>query len=291
MIPVGALVVAVFPFLPFIPFSVQGDAVTAAFYLVVTLSLVLLTGWVGQISLAQAEFVGVGAFFTSMLARRFGIPFPISFLFAAALGGVIAAALGLVALRIRGLYLAVATLVFATMADNFLLSGNWWGNAAGTASIQLRGIGNPKGLPYFDPNDIHLVYLLFVGLAAAALYALANLRESKTGRAFFAIRGSEVAAASLGIDVARYKLLAFLISGVLAGAAGNLYIVYLRSVEPDFAGIIDGAKLEAFQGGGFRKAGDVGTGHHGLGIRMAKPAGDPLSKSDGHGLLLISKKA
>jgi ABC-type branched-subunit amino acid transport system ATPase component/branched-subunit amino acid ABC-type transport system permease component len=227
----AAVAVAAFPFLPFVPFSFLGDATLAAFYLLAALSVVLLTGWVGQISLAQAEFVGVGAFFTAILANKLGIQFPISFFLAAALGGLIAAALGIVALRVRGLYLAVATLVFAGMADNFLFNAEWFGGNGGVADILPSAIGNRGGLPYFDLTEIRLVYLLMVAIAAGCVYALANLREGKSGRAFFAIRGSEVAAASLGIDVARYKLFAFLIAGALAGAAGNLYMINLRSVD------------------------------------------------------------
>ena len=233
-----ALLVGVFPFLPFVPFSVLGDATLAAFYLVVALSLVLLTGWVGQISLAQAEFVGVGAFFTAVVANRFGVGFPWSFFLAVLAAGAVAAALGLVALRVRGLYLAVATLVFAAMADNFLFNQDWFGVSGGSASVKLAAIGNPQALPRFDLNDIHLVYLLFAAFAGFCLYALSHLRESKTGRAMFAVRGSEVAAASLGIDVTRYKLLAFLLAGMIAGGAGNLYIVYLRSVVPDSFNIL-----------------------------------------------------
>ncbi|HEX6489041.1 MAG TPA: ATP-binding cassette domain-containing protein [Candidatus Dormibacteraeota bacterium] len=235
---VFALVVVVLPFLPFVPFSVLGDATLAAFYLVVALSLVLLTGWVGQISLAQAEFVGIGAFFTAVLANRWHIGFPWSFALAVVAAGAVAAALGLVALRVRGLYLAVATLVFAAMADNFLFNQSWFGIEGGSAGIRLGIIGNPNALPRFDLNDVHLVYLLFAAFAVFCLYALAHLRESKTGRAMFAVRGSEVAAASLGIDVTRYKLMAFLLAGMIAGGAGNLYIVYLRSVVPDSFNIL-----------------------------------------------------
>jgi ABC-type branched-subunit amino acid transport system ATPase component/ABC-type branched-subunit amino acid transport system permease subunit len=235
---IAVVLVVIFPFLPFVPFSIVGDAVFAAFYVIVALSLVLLTGWVGQISLAQAELVGVGAFVTAVMTNTFHISFPLNFVVAAASGGLIAAALGMVALRVRGLYLAVATLVFAAMADNFLFNSPWMGVEGGAASIQLSGVGDPHTIPYFDFNNIRLIYLLFVALAATCIYALANLRESRTGRAFFAVRGSEVAAASLGINVTRYKLLAFLMAGIMAGAAGNLYIVYLRTVVPDSFNIL-----------------------------------------------------
>ncbi|HEV3231638.1 MAG TPA: branched-chain amino acid ABC transporter ATP-binding protein/permease, partial [Candidatus Dormibacteraeota bacterium] len=191
-----------------------------------------------QISLAQAELVGVGAFATAVMTNRFHIPFPVNFLLASLVGGLVAAALGMVALRVRGLYLAVATLVFAAMADNFLFNAPWMGVEGGAASIQVAALGSAKALPYFDFNDVRLIYFIFVAVAATGIYGLANLRESRTGRAFFAVRGSEVAAASLGINVTRYKLLAFLLAGMIAGAAGNLYIVYLRTVVPDSFNIL-----------------------------------------------------
>jgi sulfate-transporting ATPase len=233
-----ALVLAVFPFLPFVGFALVSDVALASFYLIVALSIVLLTGWVGQISLAQAAFVGVGAFFTSVIANKLHVPFPINFVFAVALAAGIAGLLGVVALRVRGLYLAVATLVFAWMADSFLFKADWFGYVGGSADVHLGGIGDPRALPYFDLSEAKLIYFLFIAVAAGCLYGLANLRESKTGRAFFAVRGSEVAAASLGIDVTRYKLLAFLIAGGMAGAAGNLFIVFNRSVVPEAFSII-----------------------------------------------------
>jgi ABC-type branched-subunit amino acid transport system ATPase component/branched-subunit amino acid ABC-type transport system permease component len=232
-----ALGVAVLPFLP-IPFSVLGDATLACFFLCVALSVVLLTGWVGQISLAQAEFVGIGAFVTALLANNAHIPFPASLPIAMAAGGLVAALLGIVALRVRGLYLAVATLVFAWMADTFLFNQSWFGITSGAADIVLKPLGRSGSLPYFDFNDLRQVYLVLAAFAATVIYAMANVRESKTGRAFFAVRGSEVAAASLGIDVTRVKLLAFLGAGSIAGGAGCLYMVYLRSVTPDSVNIL-----------------------------------------------------
>lgn len=229
---VVGLAIVVFPFLP-VPYSILGDATLACFFVVAALSVVLLTGWVGQISLAQAEFIGVGAFFTALLTNRLHIGFPLNLPIAMAVAAAAAAGLGIVALRVRGLYLAVATLVFAWTADTWLFNQSWMGVEGGSASVRLHPLGNRHYLPYFDFNNITLVFLLFAALAGVVIYALANLRESKTGRALFAIRGSELAAASLAINVTRYKLLAFLLSGAIAGAAGNLYMVYYGAITPD----------------------------------------------------------
>jgi ABC-type branched-subunit amino acid transport system ATPase component/branched-subunit amino acid ABC-type transport system permease component len=228
-----AIMLVLVPFLPFIPFSVVGDFINAWYYALAALSIVLLTGWVGQISLAQASLVGVGAFVTALATTRWHVPFPVSLLFGAAAGGVVAAFLGAVALRVRGLYLAIATLVFAWMADDYLFNQSWLGIIGGSADAHIPPIGTQGAIPYFDfASSQKLMYLLFLAAAAVVMYVLANLRESKTGRAFFAVRGSEVAAASLGIAVARYKLLAFAVAGVIAGVAGSLAAVYQESVSP-----------------------------------------------------------
>jgi ABC-type branched-subunit amino acid transport system ATPase component/ABC-type branched-subunit amino acid transport system permease subunit len=214
------------------PLSLLGDAIQACIILVVTVSLVLLTGWVGQISLAQATFVGIGAFSTGILSRNFGVPFPLNLLGAGLVAGGGAALLGVVALRVRGLYLAVATLIFAWMADEYLFNASWLVGVGGSSSVKGTVIGRTDAIPRFDLSDRRALYYVVLAAAAAALYIAANLRDSKTGRALFAVRGSEMAAASLGIDVTRYKLLAFAISGFFAGVAGNLIMTGQRSAVP-----------------------------------------------------------
>jgi ABC-type branched-subunit amino acid transport system ATPase component/ABC-type branched-subunit amino acid transport system permease subunit len=214
------------------PFSLIGDAIQACQILIVTVSLVLLIGWVGQISLAQAAFVGVGAFSTGVLSRSLHLPFPVSLLAAGAISAAVAAGVGVIALRVRGLYLAVATLIFGWMADEYLFRSAWFAGIGGSSIISASRIGRPGAVPYFNLSDRRTFYYVALAVAIGALYAAANLRDSRTGRAFFAVRGSEIAAASLGIDVRRYKLLAFAISGFLAGAAGNLFIIGQRTATP-----------------------------------------------------------
>jgi ABC-type branched-subunit amino acid transport system ATPase component/ABC-type branched-subunit amino acid transport system permease subunit len=227
-----SILLVLFPFLPFVPFSLVGDAILVGYYVLAAVSIVLLTGWVGQISLAQAELIGVGSFISALVMGRWHIPFPISLFIAAAAGGLVAALLGGVALRVRGLYLAVATLVFAWMADSYLFHQEWFGIVGGSAQATAPDLGTPGTLPYFDFSSPTLVYLVVLAVVVWVVYCVANLADSKTGRALFALRGSEVAAASLGINVTRYKLLAFVTSGAIAGMAGNLILLYQRSVDP-----------------------------------------------------------
>ena len=213
-------------------FVLLGDANVALVYAIVASSLVLLTGWVGQISLAQASFVGIGAFTTALVARNLSLGFPLSMLVGAAAAAAAATLLGVVALRVRGLLLAVATLIFAWMCDTYLFLSPWFTGGGGSVSVESIPAGTEGAFPYFDFSNRRTFYYVALAVAAAVLFALSNLRDSKTGRAFFALSGSEVAAASVGVDVTRYKLLAFALSGFVAGIAGNLTAVYQGALNP-----------------------------------------------------------
>jgi sulfate-transporting ATPase len=217
---------------PLNTFSILGDAILAGQYFLVAASIVMLTGWVGQISLAQATFVGIGGFGSALLSRRFGISFPFSFPVAAALGAGASALLGVVALRVRGLYLAVATLIFAWMADAYLFIVPWFAGVGGSATAHAPALGKKGTFPYFDFTDRRTFYYVMLAICAAAMFGLLSLRDSKTGRAFFAVRGSEAAAASLGIDIVKYKLLAFAVAGGIAGMAGNLLLAHQVTIVP-----------------------------------------------------------
>ncbi len=238
---VGIWLIAYFPWLPgwplnevlpSIPFAWVVDANLAGRYALIAFSLVILTGWVGQISLGHAAFVGIGAFTTGLLSQNWNIPFPVSLPIVAIIAAGAASILGVVALRVRGLYLAVATLIFAWVADAYLFSASWFVGEGSARSLANRTIGHPEGLTRFDLSNPRVLYLVMVAAVIAAWLLARNLKHSKTGRAFFAIRGSEMAAVSLGIDVMKYKLLAFALSGALAGIAGNLMMVELRAVSP-----------------------------------------------------------
>jgi sulfate-transporting ATPase len=215
-----------------VPFSVLGSSLLALEYAVVALSLVVLSGWVGQISLAQATFVGIGALVTGLIARDVGIGFPFDVVVGVLAAAVAATVLGAVALRIRGLYLAVATLIFAWMGDAFLFPSPWLGASGGSSTIPNQRIGHPGGLVSIDLTSRRVVFLVFLAIIAIVVLALSNLRDTRVGRAFFAIRGSEVAAASLGVHVTRYKLYAFALAGALAGLGGGMLIVDQRTVVP-----------------------------------------------------------
>ena len=227
---VGVAFLVLLPVL--VPNSVIGSGLRAMQFTIIAVSLVLLIGWVGQISLAQATFVGLGAFVTALIGREIGLGFPFTALFGAAAGMAAAVVLGAVALRVRGLYLAVATLIFAWMGQEYLFRASWLGVAGGSSRLPNQVIGTPGSVPSFDLTNRIVLYYVFLAVVAAVLLATANLRDTRTGRAFFAVRGSEMAAASLGIDVMRTKLVAFAVSGGLAGLAGTLVALEQRVVVP-----------------------------------------------------------
>ena len=176
--------------------------------------------------------VGIGAFVAANATRNFGVHFPFTLLVGLAAGAGMAMLIGVVALRVRGLYLAVATLIFAYVCDQYLFSQPWLVQSQSGTSIPAEVIGTKGSLPFFDLADAHIFYFIALAVGTAAVYALANLRDSRIGRAFSAIRGSEVAAASLGINVGMFKLLGFACAGALAGLGGALTLAARQTVSP-----------------------------------------------------------
>lgn len=189
----------------------------AAIFAIAVLSLNLLTGYAGQISLGHGAFLGVGAFTTGYLTWWWGFPFITGFIASALLGGLLAFIVGLPALRIRGLYLAASTLGFGVVMEKMVFNQQeLTGGQAGT-TVPVPKMGSFEFLLKGDFFVICFAVLVCVWLFDRIIVA------SKVGRAFFAIREDEDVAASFGVDVSRYKLLAFVISGVIAGIAGSLY--------------------------------------------------------------------
>jgi ABC-type branched-subunit amino acid transport system ATPase component/ABC-type branched-subunit amino acid transport system permease subunit len=223
----------VWPLMPRVPYDVLNTAILACEYSVIALSVVLLIGMVGQISLCQAALVGMGAFTSALATNDLQVHFPFTLIVGTVFGALTAAVIGVVALRVRGLYLAVATLIFGYLCDQYLFGQTWLVQNRSGTSIPFETIGKPGTIPSFDLADAHVFYYVALGIAALSLYGLANLRDSRLGRAFAAVRGSEVAAASLGINVVRTKLLGFACAGGLAGLGGALTLAANRTVAPD----------------------------------------------------------
>jgi len=195
------------------------------------LGLNILTGYAGQLSLGTAAFMAVGAFMAyNAVLRVPGMPI----LGAFAIGGLCAAAVGVVfglpSLRIKGFYLAVATLAcqfFVLWAINRI---GWLSNHSSSGVITAQSI-RIFGYELASPAE---KYLLTLGIVAVMALAAKNLMRSETGRAFMAVRDMDVAASVVGIPIMRTKLLAFAISSFYCGVAGALYAyTYLGTVEPE----------------------------------------------------------
>jgi branched-chain amino acid transport system permease protein len=209
-----AVVVALVIFSPSLVPSNQARWVSLAFiYVIIGLSVNILMGYAGQISLGHDAFVGVGAFTSALIVSKANQPFLIALVVSGATGAVSAILLGFVALRLKGLYLALITLAYGAIAT---------GSIFATSAITGGGAGAEAPPPPGFTTDRAYAYLCLIVLAAL-YYVDWRLVKSKVGRAIFAIRENELAAASFGISVTGYKLLAFVLSGIFAGIAGSLF--------------------------------------------------------------------
>jgi ABC-type branched-subunit amino acid transport system permease subunit len=191
----------------------------------VCLSLVVLTGFVGQVSLAQAAFAGVGGFMLAKLLDAAGVPFPLGLLYAGLVTVPIGMLVALPALRVRGINLAIITLGAGVALDAFVFrSEQVSGGLAGVAVPAPRLFGLDLGINGATAADYPRLAFGFVAVATFAILAVVvvNLRRSPTGSHFLAVRANERAASAIGINVAATKVLAFGLSAFIAGAAGGL---------------------------------------------------------------------
>lgn len=195
---------------------------------IIVLSIVVLTGYIGQVSLAQAVFAGVGGFIVGKVAMETAIPFPLTLLLGAAGATVLGVLVAVPAIRIRGTQLAVVTMALGVAIGTLLFSNRWFIGDTGALPIEppeLMGfdLAANRGA---DFNRWEFGLLLLAVTVASALFVV-NLRRSTTGRQFLAVRANEAAAAAAGINVPRAKLLAFAISSFIAGV-GGVMLAYMR---------------------------------------------------------------
>ncbi len=191
------------------------------------LGLNILTGYTGLISLGHAAFMGIGAYTAAILSSKAGFPFvaalPLAGLMAAATGAVV----GIPTLRLKGLYLVVTTLAFQFITEHIIY--HWE-----SLTLSDRGITLPSpalfGYKLDTYESFYYVILLFV--AATAMFTK-NLSMGRTGRALVAIRDRDIAAEIIGVHLARYKILAFVISSFIAGLSGALYAYLVGLIGPD----------------------------------------------------------
>jgi branched-chain amino acid transport system permease protein len=220
LVAAGIVLAATLPW--FFDFSIQGLATTAACTAILGLSLVVLTGMVGQVSFCQFSFAALGAFTVGSLVVGHGVSFWLAALLGTVFAGVGGVLVGIPALRLRGLLLAVLTVAVALFVDVSLLApGTWDGFTGGSAG--WTNIPHPAILGH--DLDTYQLYLVTLGVFLVAALLVWNLRNGKTGRVLRAVRDSEVASATLGLNVAGWKLTAFGVSAAMAGLGGALLAV------------------------------------------------------------------
>ncbi|HET6801771.1 MAG TPA: branched-chain amino acid ABC transporter permease [Casimicrobiaceae bacterium] len=233
LIAVWALVVVAFVLVPLVatPYIVTGILIPFLILSLAALGLNILTGYAGQLSLGTAAFMAVGAFASfNFILRIPGIPVLLAF----AGGGVIAALVGMVfglpSLRIRGFYLAVATLAAQFFILWFLTKVGWVTNYNPSGVITAQQVVI-LGHAFTTPID---KYLLVLGIVAVMALAAKNMTRGNVGRSWMAVRDMDVAAEVIGIRLMRAKLLAFAVSSFYCGVAGALFAyAYLGTVEPE----------------------------------------------------------
>ena len=208
-------------------------------YAIIGLSLVVLTGWAGQISLGQVAFVAIGGAVSSKLTSTWNVDLSASLLAAAVVGGVAAFIVGLPALRLRGLYLAVTTLVFAMSVTSWLLNDRFFSWVPGAKRVK-----RPPLLGRLDVETSTRYYVYVLIVLGVVMMAMKGIRRSRTGRAILALRDNERAAQSYALSAVRTKLTAFTISGAIAGVAGGLYTHLNHSFDLSSYGV--GESLEVF---------------------------------------------
>lgn len=192
-----------------------------------TTGLNILTGYTGLISLGQAGFMGVGAYTVAWLSQNTGLPFPVTLLAAGLLAAAVGVLVGLPSLRVKGLYLAIATLA-ASVFLHFIFA-EWEPVTGGMEGLSLE----PAHLLGLEFRSDFAMYFIIVPVAVLALLAARNLFRTRVGRAFIAIRDRDISAEILGIPLLQYKLMSFALSSFYAGVAGGLFAYFYRVVTPE----------------------------------------------------------
>ena len=219
----------------------RGAIITSLIGIVLALSLVVLTGFGGQTSLAQMAFAGVAGFTLSKLAIEWNVPFPIAPIGAALVAMVFGVLVGLPALRVRGTNLAIITLAGGVAITEFVFKNPKYVGDASTGGAQVP---NPKlfgwdfGLILGDQASRPIFGIFLVVVASLLALAVANIRRSSSGRQMLAARSNERAASAAGIDVARVKLQVFAVSSFIAGIGGCMIAYRFGSVSDSSFGTI-----------------------------------------------------
>jgi branched-chain amino acid transport system permease protein len=231
-----ALAIAVIVVLPFVFTDTywRTNLTVCAINVLLAIGLDFILGYAGQLNLGHSAFYGLGAYVSTLLIVKLGIPFWIAFVAGVAFAGIAGTFLSLFAVRLRGHYLAIASLGFAVIVHQILL--NWISLTQGPLGIY--GIAPPpaiviSGVMIADFRNLAAFFYLVAGFAFLSYILLSQLVRSPIGETLTAIREDEVSAASLGINGAAWKVFAFGVGSAVAGAAGCFYASFVGTLVPD----------------------------------------------------------
>jgi branched-chain amino acid transport system permease protein len=229
----AALVIAILPLI-FRDAYWRTNLVVCALNVMLAIGLDFVVGYAGQLNLGQSAFYGLGAYASTLLITRAGVPFWAAFAAGTLLAGAAGMLLSIFAVRLRGHYLAIASLGFSVITYQILL--NWISLTQGPLGIYAipppPALAFP-GLPPVDFGNLANLFYLVAGCALLSYVLLDRLVRSPIGDTLTAIREDEVSAASLGIDTRAWKVFAFGVGSSLAGAAGCFYASFVGTLVPD----------------------------------------------------------
>ncbi|MGB8135487.1 MAG: branched-chain amino acid ABC transporter permease [Pseudolabrys sp.] len=230
------LAIAVIVVLPFVFTDTywRTNLTVCAINVLLAIGLDFILGYAGQLNLGHSAFYGLGAYVSTLLIVKLGIPFWVAFIAGVAFAGIAGTFLSLFAVRLRGHYLAIASLGFAVIVHQILL--NWISLTQGPLGIY--GIAPPPaivigGVAIADFRNLAAFFYLVAGFAFLSYILLSQLVRSPIGETLTAIREDEVSAASLGINGAAWKVFAFGVGSAVAGAAGCFYASFVGTLVPD----------------------------------------------------------
>ena len=212
----------------------QTNLIVCAINVLLAIGLDFVLGYAGQLNLGQSAFYGIGAYASTLLITRLGVPFWVAFMCGVLLAGLAGMLLSIFAVRLRGHYLAIASLGFAVITYQVLL--NWISLTQGPLGIYAIAPPPPltiPGMPAIEFSDLGNLFYLTAGFALLTYILLDQLVRSPVGETLTAIREDEVSAASLGINCPKWKVFAFAISSAVAGAAGCFYASFVGTLVPD----------------------------------------------------------
>src|SRR5262252_2692016 len=229
----AVLTIAVLP-LVFTDAYWRTNLIVCTLNIALAIGLDFVLGYAGQLNLGQSAFYGLGAYASTLLITKLGIPFWVALIGAIASSCLVGTVLALFAMRLRGHYLAIASLGFAVITYQILL--NWISLTQGPLGIYAIAPAPPIALPWLPrivfTNLTNLFYLI-AGFALLVYFILDQLVRSPIGATLTAIREDDLSAASLGIDAPKWKAFAFAVSSAVAGAAGCFYASFVGTLVPD----------------------------------------------------------